>query len=71
VPAYLNEHGINYELIRADRFPSFARAYSPSGRIPAVTIVSKHGYLIDYQHGYSRRHLPRLVQALAQAEAPP
>jgi len=69
VPAYLEKYDIDYELVRAEQFPRFAAAYSPSGRVPAVTIVGKQGYLVDYQHGYSRQHFPRLVEAFAMADA--
>ena len=69
VPAYLEKYDIDYELVRAERFPRFAAAYSPSGIVPAVTVVGKRGFLVHYQHGYSREHFPRLVEALASAEA--
>jgi peroxiredoxin len=67
VPEYLSRHHLDFELVRATDFPRFAMAYSPSGRVPAVTIVGRNGYLVDYQHGYSRGHYPRLVQALSMA----
>ncbi len=67
VPAYLDKYDLEFELVRAERYPRFAAAYSPSGLVPAVTIVGKAGYLVDYQHGYSRRHLPRLVHAMTLA----
>lgn len=69
VPEYLERYELEFELVRAEHFPRFAAAYSPSGLVPAVTIVGKQGYLVDYQHGYSRQHLPRLRQAFAMAEA--
>ena len=68
VPGYLSRHHLDFELVRATDFPRFAMAYSPSGRVPAITIVGRNGYLVDYQHGYSRRDYPRLVQALRMAE---
>ena len=68
VPEYLQRYDIDYALVRAEAFPRFAMAYSPSGRVPAVTIVGKDGYLVDYQHGYARQHFSRLVRALSVAE---
>lgn len=70
VPTYLERYDIDYELIRAEQFPRFAAAYSPSGLVPAVTVVDKSGYVLEYQHGYSRRHLPSLIHAVKQAEKP-
>jgi thiol-disulfide isomerase/thioredoxin len=64
VPSYMSRHHLDFEMVRAIDFPRFAMAYSPSGLVPAVTIVGRNGYLVDYQHGYSRRHYPRLVEAL-------
>lgn len=69
VPAYLEKYDIDYDLVQAERFPRFAAAYSPSGIVPAVTVVGRRGFLVHYQHGYSRQHFPRLVEALASAEA--
>jgi peroxiredoxin len=68
VPSYVERYDIDFELIQAERFPRFAAAYSPSGLVPAVTLVSKQGYVLEYQHGYSQRHLPELVAALAESE---
>ena len=68
VPQYVDRYDIDYALVRAESFPRFAMAYSPSGRVPAVTIVGKDGYLVDYQHGYARQHMARLVRALSIAE---
>lgn len=70
VPTYLERYDIDYELIRAEQFPRFAAAYSPSGLVPAVTVVDKAGYVVEYQHGYSRRHLASLIHAVKQAEKP-
>lgn len=70
VPTYLERYDIDYELIRAEQFPRFAAAYSPSGLVPAVTVVDKDGYLLEYQHGYSRTHLASLIRAVTRAEKP-
>lgn len=69
VPQYLQKYDIDYELIRAERFPRFAAAFSPSGLVPAVTVVGKNGYVLEYQHGYSPSHLAGLIRALSGAEA--
>lgn len=71
VPEYLERYDLDFELVRAESFPRFATAYSPSRRVPAVTVVNEAGYLIEYQHGYSRRHFPRLVWALKHVNAEP
>ena len=68
VPTYLERYDIDYELIRAEQFPRFAAAFSPSGLVPAVTVVDKNGYVLAYQHGYSRRHLESLIHAVTAAE---
>ena len=70
VPTYLERYDIDYELIRAEQFSRFAAAYSPSGLVPAVTVVDKQGYVLEYQHGYSRRHLESLIHAVKLAEKP-
>lgn len=70
VPTYLERYDIDYELIRAEQFPRFAAAYSPSGLVPAVTVVDKSGYVVEYQHGYSQRHLASLIRAVTQADEP-
>lgn len=70
VPTYLERYDIDYELIRAEQFPRFAAAYSPSGLVPAVTVVDKTGHVLEYQHGYSRRHLASLIHAVTLAEEP-
>jgi thiol-disulfide isomerase/thioredoxin len=68
VPTYLERYDIDYELIRAEQFPRFAAAFSPSGLVPAVTVVDKNGYVLEYQHGYSRSHLASLIHAVTVAE---
>jgi thiol-disulfide isomerase/thioredoxin len=68
VPTYLERYDIDYELIRAEQFPRFAAAFSPSGLVPAVTVVDKNGYVLEYQHGYSRTHLNGLIRAVTVAE---
>ena len=68
VPTYLERYDIDYELIRAEQFPRFAAAFSPSGLVPAVTVVDKNGYVLAYQHGYSRSHLSSLIHAVTVAE---
>ena len=68
VPTYLERYDMDYELIRAEQFPRFAAAFSPSGLVPAVTVVDKNGYVLAYQHGYSRSHLSSLIHAVTVAE---
>ena len=70
VPTYLERYDIDYELIRAEQFPRFAAAFSPSQLVPAVTVVDKDGYVLEYQHGYSQRHLASLIHAVTLAEKP-
>lgn len=68
VPTYLERYDIDYELIRAEQFPRFAAAFSPSGLVPAVTVVDKNGHVLEYQHGYARSHFQSLIHAVTVAE---
>lgn len=67
VASFLRRHQIAYPTVRADDYPRFALAYGPMQTVPAVAIVGKHGYLVDYQVGYGQSHAARVRRTLALA----
>lgn len=76
VPAYLERHGLEGSVVRAESFPRFALAYAPLQTVPAVAVIGRNGYLVDYQVGWGRHHGRRLLAACQVArripvDAPP
>ncbi|MCA9598772.1 MAG: TlpA family protein disulfide reductase [Myxococcales bacterium] len=67
VPGYVARHSLAFPTVRGERFPRFALAYDPFQSVPAVAVVGKSGYLIDYQIGFSQSHERRLRGALEVA----
>ncbi len=67
VPGYVKRHALPFPTVRGEHFPRFALAYDPFQSVPAVAVVGKNGYLIDYQIGFSHSHERRLRGALEVA----
>ncbi len=76
VDGYLARLGFEHPTVRATDYPRFSTAYDPVSTVPAVAIVGRNGYLVDYQLGYGPSHPRRLLLALRiardiPADAPP
>ncbi len=76
VDGYLRRLGFEHPTVRATDYPRFSTAYDPVSTVPAVAIVGRNGYLVDYQLGYGPSHPRRLLLALRiardmPADAPP
>lgn len=73
---YVERVGFRHPTVRGSDFPRFSTAYDPLSTVPAVAIVGRNGYLVDYQLGYGPSHPRRLLLALKvardmPADAPP
>jgi len=76
VPSFLARVGLARPFVHGLRYPRFALSYDPLETVPALAVVGRNGYLVDYQVGYSTRHQPRLQAAIEVAgrlapDAPP
>lgn len=76
VPGFLQRFRLTQPLVRGTSFPRFSSAYDPLETVPAVAVIGRNGYLVDYQVGYAASHGPRLAAAIELAvrmprDAPP
>ncbi len=73
VPQFIDDHGLDFPIVRGAQYSEFTRAYDPFDQIPVVIVVGRDGYVVEVQLGFSPNDFARLLAAidLGQEEKTP
>ncbi|MCA9640650.1 MAG: TlpA family protein disulfide reductase [Polyangiaceae bacterium] len=70
VENYVDDHGLDYPVIRGAEFAKFALAFDPVQAVPTLVVVGVDGYVVDFQVGLRAGDAERLPRALQRAATP-